>query len=125
MQDVLSERLLVTGASEHLGRKIIEELLKRGAEDIVGTTRDPSKLGDLAARGVEIRKADFDQPETLVPAFEGVTRLVLVSTDAVHQPGLRIRQHHAAIAAAAGRGVRYLVYLVAQSSSDSRKLHPG
>ena len=110
MADTPSETLLVTGAGGHLGRKIIDELLSRGAKHVIGATRDPSKLADLTERGVEVREADFNRPETLGLAFKGVERLVLVSTDALHTPGLRLGQHRAAITAAIESGVRHVVY---------------
>jgi len=73
--------IIVTGATGHLGRLAVESLLKRGvpAEQIVATGRKVDKIDDLAARGVEVRHADFTRPETLGPAFAGATRLLLVS----------------------------------------------
>ncbi|KQN49744.1 NAD(P)-dependent oxidoreductase [Serratia sp. Leaf50] len=118
----MPQRLLVTGAAGHLGRRVIEILLERNATSIVATTRDPSKLADLAAKGVEVRAADFDKPETLAPAFAGVDRLLLISTDAIYVPGQRLAQHKAAIAAAEKAGVRHIVYTslpAPQPSSES------
>ena len=106
----MSQRLLVTGAAGHLGRRVVEILLEKKVDNIVATTRDPSKLADLAARGVEVRVADFDQPETLASAFAGVDRLLLISTDAMHVAGQRLSQHRAAVAAAEKAGVKHVVY---------------
>lgn len=105
-----SPRLLVTGAGGQLGRRVVELLLEAGAGDIVAASRDPAKLADLAARGVETRRADFDDPASLTQAFAGVDRLLLISTDALGERGQRIAQHRAAIAAAATAGVKHLVY---------------
>jgi NAD(P)H dehydrogenase (quinone) len=105
-----SPRLLVTGAGGQLGRRVVELLLEAGVGDIVAASRDPAKLADLAARGVETRRADFDDPASLTQAFAGVDRLLLVSTDALGQPGQRIAQHRAAIAAAVAAGVSHVVY---------------
>lgn len=103
--------LLVTGASGQLGRLVIEDLLARGTTDrIVAASRDPSKLADLAARGVETRRADFDDPASLGAAFAGVDRLLLISTDMLAVPGQRLAQHQAAVKAAAEAGVGHLVY---------------
>ncbi len=56
--------LLVTGASGHLGRRVLE-LLSSGepgeGRKIIAVTRTPDKLADFAARGVEVRAGDFDQ----------------------------------------------------------------
>jgi NAD(P)H dehydrogenase (quinone) len=52
-----SERtLFVTGASGHLGRRVVELLLEKGGDKIVAGTRKPEKLADLAARGVVVRQ---------------------------------------------------------------------
>lgn len=105
-----SPRLLVTGAGGQLGRRVVELLLEAGASNIVAASRDPSKLADLAARGVETRRVDFDEPAALPAAFAGVERLLLISTDSMGEPGHRIGQHRAAIAAAEAAKVKHVVY---------------
>ncbi|HWU14328.1 MAG TPA: KR domain-containing protein, partial [Caulobacter sp.] len=52
-----SPRLLVTGAGGQLGRRVVELLLETGTPNLIAASRDPSKLADLAARGVETRRA--------------------------------------------------------------------
>lgn len=102
-----SKTLLVTGASGHLGRRVVEILLDAEAGPIVAATRSPEKLAALADRGAEIRRADFDDPASLDGAFDGADRLLLVSTDAI---GHRLPQHRAAIRAAVRAGVKHIVY---------------
>ncbi|AIT82103.1 NAD(P)H-binding protein [Novosphingobium pentaromativorans] len=104
------QALLVAGASGHLGRRALEQLLESGKGPLIATTRTPERLADLEARGVEIRHADYDSPESLPAAFSGAHRMLLVSTDAVLAPGQRLQQHRAAIAAAQSAGVRHVVY---------------
>jgi len=107
----LSQRtLLVTGGSGHLGRRVIELLLERGEDKIVTTTRTPEKLANLAAQGVEVRYANFDDPTTLAMAFAGVDRLLLISTDTVDGTNRRQIQHRNAINAAEAAGVQHVVY---------------
>ncbi|EYF03193.1 SDR family oxidoreductase [Chondromyces apiculatus] len=106
----MSQNILVTGAAGQLGRRVIEHLLARNAGHVIATTRAPEKLADLAARGVEVRHADFDAPASLEKAFAGATRLLLISTDAVDRPGARLAQHRNAVAAAVKAGVKHLVY---------------
>jgi NAD(P)H dehydrogenase (quinone) len=108
-------RLLVTGASGHLGRRVVELLLDAGA-DVIAASRDPGKLADLAARGAETRRADFDDRASLAEAFAGVDRLLLVSTDALGEPGRRIAQHRTAVEAAVAAGVKHIVYTSAPAT---------
>ncbi|WP_423464510.1 NAD(P)H-binding protein [Promicromonospora sp. MS192] len=99
----------VTGATGHLGRLVVAELLSRGvpAADVVAVVRTPDKAADLAARGVQVREGDYDRPETLPAALAGVQRLLLVSGS---EPGRRVPQHAAVIDAAQAAGVERIVY---------------
>lgn len=100
---------IITGASGKLGRLSVEALLERlDPEQVIATTRHPDDLADLAARGVSVRFADFDDPESLVPAFEGGDRILLIS--ATNATGARMDQHGAAIDAARAAGVEHLVF---------------
>jgi NAD(P)H dehydrogenase (quinone) len=102
--------LLVTGASGHLGRRVVELLLEKQAGKIVAATRTPEKLADFAERGVIVRHADFDNYDSLENAFAGVDRLLIISTDVVGEPGRRISQHVNAVKAAEQAGVKHVVY---------------
>jgi NAD(P)H dehydrogenase (quinone) len=102
--------LLVTGAAGSLGRQVVERLLEAKASRILATTRTPEKLADLAKRGVEVRHADFSKPESLVKAFAGAERLLLVSTGDLFPEGLRLSQHRTAVKAAVDAGVKHVVY---------------
>ncbi len=110
MNTYLQSPLLVTGASGQLGRATVAELVRRGATRVIAASRTPDKLADLRAQGVEVRTADFDQPDTLRAAFAGVERLALISTDTLDAAGTRLAQHRAALAAAADSGVKHVVY---------------
>ncbi|MFN3949298.1 SDR family oxidoreductase [Microbacterium sp.] len=100
--------LLVTAASGHLGRLVVDTLLEREvpASQIVVGVRTPSKVDDLAARGVRVVELDYARPETVAPALEGVDRVLLISgTDAD-----RVAGHRNVIDAARAAGVERLVY---------------
>ena len=98
----------VTGASGALGRLVAAQLLDTvDPAEVVLTSRTPDALAEFAARGAQVRRADFSDPQTLGEAFAGVDKLLLISTDAV---GTRLDEQRDAIAAAAGAGVRHVVY---------------
>ncbi len=73
-------------------------------------TRKPEKLADLAARGVTVRQADFENAKELEAALAGADRVLIISTDAIDRPGRRLAQHKAAVAAAVAAGVKHAVY---------------
>jgi len=105
--------LLVTGASGHLGRRVVELLLdspRANGRKLIAVTRSPEKLAELAARGVEVVAGDFDHPGTLQAPFAGVERALIISSDALDRPGRRLEQHLAAVHAAHAAGVRHVVY---------------
>ena len=95
----------VTGATGQLGRLVVAGLKdKLDAGDIIALARSPEKAADL---GVTARKADYDAPETLVPALAGVDTLLLISGSEI---GQRTAQHRAVIEAAKSAGVGHIVY---------------
>lgn len=99
----------VTGANGHLGHLVIERLLDREVppDRITALVRDPAKAADLAERGVSVRHADYEQPNTLQPALADVEKLLLVSSPEV---GQRLTHHRNAIDAAKYAGVGLLLY---------------
>ncbi len=102
--------LVVTGASGQLGKRVVELLLDAKAGRVIATTRTPEKLAALAARGAEIRLADFKDAASLRAAFAGVERMLLISTGDLFPLGLRLGQHRAAVAAAVAAGVKHILY---------------
>jgi NAD(P)H dehydrogenase (quinone) len=110
--------ILVTAASGHLGRLVVESLLARGAapDTIVATARDTSKLAELAARGIRTAELDYARPETIAPAIEGVDTLLLVSGS---EPGNRVALHQNVIDAAKAAGVTKLVYTSAPKATTA------
>ncbi|WP_242197895.1 MULTISPECIES: NAD(P)H-binding protein [unclassified Pseudomonas] len=74
---------------------------------IIAAVRNPAKAQDLAERGVVVREADYARPETLARAFEGVEKLILISSSEVNG---RLPLHRAVIDAAKQAGVSLLAY---------------
>jgi NAD(P)H dehydrogenase (quinone) len=105
-----NQTLLVTGASGQLGRRVIELFLETHKGTIIAATRTPEKLTDFSQLGVIVRQADFEDTASLSQAFQGVDRLLLISTDALDVPGRRLNQHRNAIKAAEQAGVKHVVY---------------
>lgn len=111
-------RILVTGATGQLGSLVVETLLKSvPAEHVAVSVRNPEKAEALRTRGVEVRQGDFDRPETLDVAFAGIDRLLIISADGDNET--RIRQHTAAVAAAARAKVGFIAYTSATNAAES------
>lgn len=97
--------LAITGATGQLGRLVINTLKTKTAPGgIVALARALDKAADL---GVPARLFDYDAPETLAAALEGIDTLLLISGSDI---GRRVAQHGAVIAAAKAAGVRHIVY---------------
>ncbi|RWB22659.1 MAG: SDR family oxidoreductase [Mesorhizobium sp.] len=110
----MTETLLVTGASGHLGRAVVNHLLnaqKVAPASIIATTRNPENLADLAALGITVRPADFDNQASLEKAFKGADRVLIISTGELDlKSDRRLKQHQAAVAAAKAACVSHLLY---------------
>ncbi|MFF3418424.1 SDR family oxidoreductase [Streptomyces sp. NPDC002698] len=112
--------IIVTGATGKLGRSTVEHLLERVHADRVGVSvRDPRKAQDLADRGVRVRQGSFDDPASLVHAFEGAEQLLLVSLDRIGEEC--VTGHRTAIDAAVKAGVGRILYTSQMGAAhDSR-----
>ena len=101
--------LLITGATGHLGRLVVEQLLAAGvpAGDIIATGRATDKIKDLADRGVQVRAVDFGDPAAVRAAVAGADRVLLVSA---MEPGGRVAQHRNVIDAARDAGTGLVAY---------------
>jgi len=95
----------ITGATGQLGVLVVNKLKEKvAAENIVALVRSPQKA---AALGVEAREADYNQPETLEKAFQGIDKLLVISGNEI---GQRLSQHTNIINAAKKAGVKLIVY---------------
>jgi len=107
--------IVVTGATGHLGRHVVEQLLEKvPAEQITAVVRDESKAADLAARGVRLAVADYNTPETFDGLFAAGDKVLLISGNEFDKG--RVQQHRVVIDAAKAAGVSLLAYTSAPGS---------
>jgi NAD(P)H dehydrogenase (quinone) len=100
--------IVVTGATGQLGRLVITSLLKKvPASTIVAAVRNVEKAKDLAALGVQVRQADYTQPQSWDAALQGADKVLLISSSEI---GQRAKQHQTVIDAAKRAGVKLLAY---------------
>jgi len=96
-------KYLVTGATGHLGARVVHHLLTRvPAADIAVSVRDPRKAEPLAAQGIEVRQGDF--ATGIDPT--GIDSLLLISADGPD----RATTQRATVEAAVAAGVRHIAY---------------
>lgn len=101
-------KIAITGATGQLGQLVIQALLKNTtANQIVALVRNPNKAQYLKDQGIELRHFDYDQPESLVSALQGIDKLLLISANEI---GRRTPQHKAVIEAAQQAHVPYIAY---------------
>ncbi len=101
-------QVLVTGANGQLGQLVVDQLLTTiPANQIMATVRTREAAAALAARGVQARIADYDQPDSLDVALAGISRVLLISSSDL---GRRVTQHRNVIEAAKRAGVGLLAY---------------
>ena len=104
----------VSGASGNLGRALVRELISRSVDhEIIAISRTP----DRASAGVTTRYGDYDNPDSLVQAYAGLDRLVLIPSSDM-RPGKRGKQNVAAIAAAVSVGVNHVVIVSGAGARD-------
>ncbi|MGW7565349.1 SDR family oxidoreductase [Streptomyces tendae] len=107
--------IVVTGATGHLGRHVVRQLLEKvPADQVTAVVRDRDKAADLAARGVRLAVADYNAPETFDDLFAAGDRVLLISGNEFDKG--RVRQHTIVIDAAKKAGVALLAYTSAPSS---------
>lgn len=73
-------KISIFPAAGALGGSVATHLLDRlPAADLVYISRHPDKLAAFHSRGVEVRKADYDDDSSLHDVFKGISTLFLVS----------------------------------------------
>jgi uncharacterized protein YbjT (DUF2867 family) len=105
--------ILVTGATGTVGREVVAQLLTAG-QKVRAMTRDPSKV-NLDGE-VEVVQGDFNAPDTLASAIQGVERVFSLTFG----PQTGIHEKNLAQAAKAS-GVRHIVKLSALGGDDETR----
>ncbi|MBK8086535.1 MAG: SDR family oxidoreductase [Chitinophagaceae bacterium] len=101
--------IFITGATGHFGKAVIDFLLAKGtpANTIGALVRDRTKATDLISKGINTKVGDYNDYSSLIEAFTGVDKLLLVSgSDIVN----RLEQHANVVNAAKEAGVKHLIY---------------
>jgi uncharacterized protein YbjT (DUF2867 family) len=96
--------ILVTGANGTVGRRVVEQLARRGA-DVRALVRDPAKA--VFPEGVAVVQGDLLDVDSLRSAYDGVSTLFLLNAVASDE----FTQALIALNAARAAGVNKLVYL--------------
>jgi NAD(P)H dehydrogenase (quinone) len=105
----------VSGASGKLGQKVLQYLSASGGNhSLVGISRSPESI----PAPIEGRQGDYDDPASLVSAYEGLDRLLLIPS-ADLRPGVRGGQLRAAIDAAQSAGVGHIVLMSAAGTREA------
>ncbi|MER6353211.1 SDR family oxidoreductase [Streptomyces sp. NPDC001634] len=107
--------IVVTGATGHLGRHVVEQLLEKvPADQITAVVRTPEKAADFADRGVKIAVADYNTPETFDSLFSAGDKVLLISGNEFDKG--RVQQHKVVLDAAKAAGVALFAYTSAPGS---------
>ena len=113
--------IAVTGASGKLGGATIRFLLERqvAPNSIIAVVRDPTKVAELAARGVQVRRGDYTDPKSLESAFRGADKLLFISTSALGEE--RMLHHRNIVNAARAAAIGQIFYTsVIKPSADAK-----
>lgn len=111
--------ILITGATGNTGSEILKRLCSAGIP--IRAMQRPGRASS-ALPGVEIAEADFDDPNSIRRALDGVDRAYLVTNSTERAE----RQQLGFVEAASAAGVRHIVYLSqfhAATNSPVRFLH--
>ncbi|MDN0193660.1 SDR family oxidoreductase [Streptomyces sp. S.PNR 29] len=101
--------IVVTGATGHLGRHVVEQLLEKvPADQITAVVRNAEKAADFAARGVQIALADYNAPASFDTLFSAGDKVLLISGNEFDKG--RVQQHKVVLDAAKAAGVALLAY---------------
>lgn len=111
-------RILVTGATGKVGSALVSMLRDNPKHEVVAGVRSPGKATHLM---VPTAHLDFDKPETLLPAMEGIDVVFMMTGYTVDM----FRQSKSFVNAAKAAGVKHIVHLGACGTDDTQVAHWG
>lgn len=109
----MATRILLTGVTGTIGSFLFEEMAAKPGSAVQVFVRGEDKARAFRERGLTAFVGDFDKPETLPPALEGVDKLFLLSDASPRQ----VRMQGNMVEAARRAGVRHLVKLSASCAA--------
>lgn len=110
--------ILITGATGQFGKLTIDFLLQKGVHpsEILALVRTEAAGNSFQERGIGVRVADYNDKGSLLLAFQGVTKLLFVSSSDLAN---RLQQHKNVVEAAAEIGIDHVIYTSFQRKNDS------
>src|SRR5579883_3494598 len=103
--------IFVSGANGQFARAVIRNVLADAPASslVVGSRNVGTAFArELAALGAQVRSADFDRPDLMRGALEGVTKALLIPTYDTNDK--RLRQNLHALEPGQPAGVRHLLH---------------
>jgi len=70
--------ILITGATGNNGQELVRQLTAMG-QRVRAFVRNPAEASRLRGANIELAVGDFDQPETLDAALQGVEKAFLLT----------------------------------------------
>ncbi len=109
-------RILITGATGQVGRKVVENLKSDSSLEVIAAVRSKKKGESL---GVQLVELDLDRIETFAPALQGIDRVFLMTGYTVDM----MRQSKVFLDEAAKANVRHVVHLGACGDDEATVAH--
>ncbi len=101
--------ITITGATGQLGSGVIDSLIQKGfnPSNISALARSEEKAQALKDKGVNIKIGNYNDYNSLVEAFKGTDKLLLISSNEMEN---RSQQQVNAVKAAKEAGVKHILY---------------
>jgi NAD(P)H dehydrogenase (quinone) len=106
-QEAKKPRILIIGSTGRIGSRVIAEIAKVDAVEVVYSSRTLEQVGAWRKDGKDAVLLDLDRPETFREALTGVDRLFLATGYTVAM----VHQSKTIVDAAADAGVSFIVHL--------------